>query len=157
MKKKIVIMIVFCLSIGLMLFAKNKQGNSYGIQDYPWELRKVESDLKQFEKISLKINKRTLSTSGVGYELTNSSDYEAVYGTDEYDLHVLIDESWYEIQVYEDEGLMASILASQITYENSKNWEQRYGDLTPGYYRLVIPITVEGTEYYMTDEFVIRK
>jgi len=156
MKKIIGIMMVLGLVAVTMLFIISTPEDYHEMQDYPWELRSVESELEQFKGISFKIKKRTLSTSGVEYELTNSTEFDAVYGTDEYVLHVQIEGAWYEVKVDVDEGLMASVLSSKTSYTSSKNWEQRYGELAPGCYRIVIPITVDGAEYYMTDEFVIR-
>ena len=155
--KKIILIAVIVLVLVVSVFVGKLQEDSYEISDYPWDLIQVEEEIIQFKGISIKVKESTLTETGVEYELINSSESEGIYGSDEYDLQVKVKGSWYEMKVYEDEGLMAGILSPRISYTCSGNWEQRYGKLVPGRYRIVIPITVEGTEYYMADEFVIRK
>ncbi len=152
MKKKILtILICFFTVLGLVGCENNKNNFKVGI----------ESTIKTSEKgISLSVKKGTLTNVGATLVLKNDSDVDAEYGYP-YEIEIKKDEKWYKINVEIDFILPAFELKSKETKEIELNWENGYGKLAKGDYRIIKSINIEKEDetfdtFYVSAEFTIK-
>ncbi|MDD6879142.1 MAG: hypothetical protein PUD59_02810 [bacterium] len=150
--KKILYILVCCFMIlGLTGCGTNK--NDFEIGN--------ESTIKTSEKgISLSVKKGTLTNTGATLVLRNNSDLDAQYGYP-YEIEIKKDGKWYKINVEIDFILPAFGLKSKETKEIELNWENGYGQLSPGEYRIIKSIGIEKDDgaldsFYVSAEFNIK-
>ena len=109
--------------------------------------------------VSLSIKEGTLTKNGVTAILENSSNNTIIYD-DTYELEIKKDGTWYKIE--------AELLFNEPIWNldggNSKeldfNWENSYGVLDAGTYRIIKTISLENAdvyeEFYVGFEFAIN-
>lgn len=127
--KKIVILIVVCLSVSLCLTGcKSSQnkidiGNESGIN-----ISKTD--------VTMSIKKGTLTNKGATIVLTNESDKDYEYGSP-YEIEVKKNGKWHKINAELDFDLPAFILKAGEKVELELDWENGYGSLPKGTYRII--------------------
>lgn len=153
MKKKYIVFIIFVLFlfIGIVLYVINKNEFYIG----------KESNIEIVDKwISLSIKENTLKNTGATLVLKNDSDVDVIYGNP-YEIEIKKDGKWHKIQVMIDFTLPAYYLKSKETKEIELNWENGYGKLPKGDYRIIKSIDIEKEEeifetFYISAEFTIK-
>lgn len=82
----------------------------------------------------------TLSTTGAVINYTNQTEHELTYG-EAYILEEKVDGDWYQVPYLDEDGVafieIAYILPPESASEWTADWEEIYGPLEPGDYRLV--------------------
>ena len=119
------------------------------------------SDVKIIDKgVSLVIKENTLTRTGVTLIMKNDSDNEVIYG-EPYELEIRKDGEWHKIMVEISFNDPAYILRSLEFNEIKINWENEYGKLVPGEYRVIKNYWFENNsdsleEFDVSAEFVIK-
>lgn len=110
--------------------------------------------------ISLSIKEGTLTKTGVTLILKNDSDINVQYGNP-YEIEIKKDGKWHKINIELNFTLPAYGLKSKESKEIKLNWENSYGKLAPGEYRIIKSIDLEKEEdtfktFYVSAEFTIE-
>ena len=127
--KKIVILIVVCLSVSLCLTGFKSSQNKIDIGN--------ESDLNISQTdVTMSIKKGTLTNNGATIVLTNESDKDYEYGSP-YEIEVKKDGKWHKINAELNFDLPAFILKAGENVELELDWENGYGLLPKGTYRII--------------------
>lgn len=136
--KKIILPILLCgvLVIGITGCAKTKKEFDVGNR----------SDIKVSENdVSMSIKDGTLTNIGATIVLTNNSDKDFQYGNP-YEIEIKKNGEWHKINVELSFTLPAFILKAKETKELELNWENGYGKLASGTYRIIKRIDYEKEE-----------
>ena len=119
------------------------------------------SDIKISQgDVSMSIKDGTLKNTGATLILTNNSDKEFQYGNP-YKMEIKQNGEWHEINVEINFILPAFSLKSKESKEIELNWENGYGKLTSGTYRIIKEINYEKEEgnvetFNVAVEFTIK-
>ena len=151
--KKTILTILVCgiMVLGLTGCGTNKNEFDIG----------KESNIEIVEKgVSLTVKENTLTETGATLILKNDSDVDVQYGNP-YEIEIKKDGEWHKINVQLDFTLPAFSLKSKETKELEMNWEEGYGKLTPGDYRIIKSIEIEKADgtfdtFYVSAEFTIE-
>ncbi|MBQ9833655.1 MAG: hypothetical protein IJO33_00455 [Bacilli bacterium] len=120
-----------------------------------------ESNVEIAEKgVLLSIKENTLTKKGATLILKNDSNVEVQYG-EPYEVEIKKDGKWYKINVELNFILPVYGLKSKESKEIKLNWENSYGELSAGDYRIIKSVDVEnenGTfdRFYISAEFTIE-
>lgn len=151
--KKIILTILMCRFIVFVLTGYGNNKNDFEVG--------IESTIKTSEKgVSLSVKKGTLSNKEVTLILRNDSDVDVEYGYP-YEIEIKKDGKWYKINVEIDFILLSFGLKSKETKEIELNWENGYGILASGEYRIVKSIDIKNEDgtfetFYVSAEFPIE-
>ena len=136
--------------------------NNIGVKYGSWFMKyNIRKDLNQDKNISMTIKEGTLTNTGATIIITDTTGKDNVYG------------NWYRIDKKENgiwqeldiifEGNYGCNLIGYSPNENNQlemdvNWEDLYGKLESGEYRLVkeTSIPLENQKYYFSVEFVLK-
>lgn len=151
--KKTILAILVCgvMVLGLTGCGTNK--NKFDIGN--------KSDIEIVEKgVSLSVKEDTLTKVGATLTLRNDSDVDVEYG-EPYEIEIKKDGEWHKINVELNFNLPAYILKSNTTKEIELKWENGYGKLASGDYRIIKGINVEKEDgtfetFYVSAEFTIE-
>ena len=151
--KKTILTILVCgfMVLGLTGCGTNKNEFDIG----------KESSIEVVEKgVSLYIKENTLTNTGATLVLKNDSEVNVHYGNP-YEIEIKEDGVWHKINVELNFTLPAFILKSKETKEWEFSWENGYGKLASGDYRIIKSIDVEKTDgtydtFYVSAEFTIE-
>jgi len=119
------------------------------------------SNIEIVEKeVTLSVKENTLTNTGVTLILKNDSNVDVQYGNP-YEMEIKKDGEWYKINVELNFTLPAFTLKSKETKEIKLNWENSYGHLAKGKYRIIKGVDIEkedGTfeSFYVSTEFNIE-
>lgn len=110
--------------------------------------------------VSMSIKEGTLKNTGATLILTNNSDKEFQYGNP-YKIEIKQNGEWYKINVEINFTLPAFSLKSKESKEIELNWENGYGKLASGTYRIIKEINYEKEEgnfetFNVAVEFTIK-
>ena len=110
--------------------------------------------------VSMSIKDGTLKNTGATLILTNNSDKEFQYGNP-YKMEIKQNGEWYKIPVEINFTLPAFTLKSKESKEIELNWENGYGKLASGTYRIIKEINYEKEEgnvetFNVAVEFTIK-
>lgn len=110
--------------------------------------------------VSMSIKDGTLKNTGATLILTNNSDKEFQYGNP-YKIEIKQNGEWYKIPVEINFTLPAFSLKSKESKEIELNWENGYGKLASGTYRIIKEINYEKEEgnfetFNVAVEFTIK-
>ena len=110
--------------------------------------------------VTMTIKKGTLTNKSATLVLTNNSDKNLEYGYP-YEIEIKKDGEWHKINVELNFNLPAYILKSNTTKEIELKWENGYGKLASGDYRIIKGINVEKEDgtfetFYVSAEFTIE-
>ena len=151
--KKIVILIVVCLSVSLCLTGCKSSQNKIDIGN--------ESGINISKtNVTMSIKKGTLTNKGATIVLTNESDKDYEYGSP-YEIEVKKDDVWHKINVELSFILPSYSLTANESVEIELDWEEGYGVLPSGTYRIIKDIDYEQTNgniqiFTIASEFTIE-
>ena len=151
--KKTILAILICgfMVLGITGCGTNKNEFNVG----------KKSDIEVVEKdVSLYIKENTLTNSGATLILQNNSDVEVQYGKP-YEIEIKKDNEWHKINVELNFNLPAYVLKSNESKEWEFSWENGYGKLASGDYRIIKSIDIEKEDgtfdtFYVSAEFTIE-
>jgi len=111
------------------------------------------------KKVSLSVKENTLTKIGAILILKNDSDVDIQYG-EPYEIEIKKDGKWHKIDVELNFNLPAYTLKSKMSKEITLNWENGYGKLATGDYRIIKSIDLEKEDktfetFYVSAEFTI--
>ena len=136
--KKTILTILLC---GVMVLGITGCGNSKNGFDVG---KKSNIQISQND-VSLSIKDGTLKNTGATLVLTNNSDKDFQYGNP-YEIEIKKDGEWHKINVELDFNLPVFVLKSKETKEIELNWENGYGKLAKGTYRIIKDIDYEKSK-----------
>jgi hypothetical protein len=111
-------------------------------------------------EVTLSIKEETLTKTSATLILKNNSNVDVQYGNP-YEIEIKQDGSWHKINVQLNFTLPSYELKSGESKEIELNWQNGYGELSNGEYRIIKDIDVEkedGTfeSFYVSTEFTIE-
>lgn len=151
MKKILYVIIAFIIVLGIT--GCNKSKNEFDVGN--------KSDIEiSREDVTLSIKDGTLTNTGVALILTNNSDKNYEYGSS-YEIEIKQNNNWYKLNVEMNFTMIAYGLNSKESEEIELNWENSYGKLSSGTYRIIKSIDYKTEEssyetFYVAAEFTIE-
>ena len=136
--KKILFAILLCGVIVLGMTGCGKQKNELDIGN--------KSDIKISQNdVIMTIKKGTLTNKNATLVLTNNSDKNFQYGNP-YEIEIKKDGEWHKINVELNFDMPAFQLPAKESKEIKLDWENGYGKLAKGTYRIIKGIDYEYEE-----------
>lgn len=115
--------------------------------------------IDDIDGVSMVIKEGTLSKTGATVIITDTSDRDNIYG-EYYRLEKEVNGKWIQLETKEEMAFISIgyKVGKDHTLELNINWETLYGELDEGKYRILKNTSEpgEGTEHYITAEFVIE-
>ena len=152
--KKIILTILLCGVMVLGMTGCGKQKNEFDIGN------KSDIKISQNDDI-MTIKEGTLTNKSATLILTNNSDKNFQYGNP-YEIEIKKDGEWHKINVELNFTLPAFHLLPKESKEIELNWENEYGKLSKGTYRIIKGINYEYEEgkyksFNVAVEFIINR
>ena len=136
--KKTILTILLCGVMVLGMTGCGKQKNEFDIGN--------KSDIKISQNdVIMTIKEGTLTNKSATLVLTNNSDKNFQYGNP-YEIEIKKDGEWHKINVELNFTLPAFHLLPKESKEIELNWENEYGKLSKGTYRIIKGINYEYEE-----------
>ena len=136
--KKTILTILLCGVMVLGMTGCGKQKNEFDIGN--------KSDIKISQNdVIMTIKEGTLTNKSATLVLTNNSDKNFQYGNP-YEIEIKRDGEWHKINVELDFDMPAFPLSSKESKEIELDWENGYGKLAKGTYRIIKGINYEYEE-----------
>ena len=133
--KKTILAILLCGVMLLGMTGCGKQKNEFDIGN--------KSDIKISQNdVIMTIKEGTLTNKSATLVLTNNSDKNFQYGNT-YEIEIKKDGEWHKINVELNFDMPAFPLSSKESKEIELNWENGYGKLAKGTYRIIKGINYE--------------
>ena len=127
--KKTILTILLCGVMVLGMTGCGKQKNEFDIGN--------KSDIKISQNdVIMTIKEGTLTNKSVTLVLTNNSDKNFQYGNP-YEIEIKKDGEWHKINVELNFDMPAFPLSSKESKEIELDWENEYGKLANGTYRII--------------------
>ena len=133
MKKTILIILCGVMVLGLTGCGKSKNELDIGSKS---NIKISQND------VTMTIKEGTLTNKSATLVLTNNSDKNFEYGTP-YEIEVKKDGEWHKINVELNFDMPAFPLSSEESKEIELDWENGYGKLAEGTYRIIKVINYE--------------
>ncbi len=143
-----------CLKTLLAFLLLASQILLLGCSKKPSELS-LYDETKACKDIIAKIPEDTISNIGVDVSFSYSGDMRCLI-EDSYYVEIYDNSNWYNI----DEGnyvfkSIGYILESNVPFTMKYDWKNRYGVLSRGTYRIIIPVSLNGTSSFIAVPFSI--
>ena len=136
--KKTILTILLCGVMVLGMTGCGKQKNEFDIGN--------KSDIKISQNdVIMTIKEGTLTNKNATLVLTNNSDKNFQYGNP-YEIEIKKDGEWHKINVELNFDMPAFPLSSKESKEIELDWENGYGKLAKGTYRIIKGIDYEYEE-----------
>lgn len=136
--KKTILTILLCGVMVLGMTGCGKQKNEFDIGN--------KSDIKISQNdVIMTIKEGTLTNKSATLVLTNNSDKNFQYGNP-YEIEIKKDGEWHKINVELNFDMPAFPLSSKASKEIQLDWENGYGKLAKGTYRIIKGINYEYEE-----------
>ena len=136
--KKTILIILLCVVMVLGMTGCGKSKNEFDIGN--------KSDIKVSQKdVIMTIKDGTLTNKSATLVLTNISDKNFYYGNP-YEIEIKKDGEWHKINVELYFDMPAFQLSSKESKEIELDWENGYGKLAKGTYRIIKGIDYEYEE-----------
>ena len=136
--KKTILTILLCGVMVLGMTGCGKQKNEFDIGN--------KSDIKISQNdVIMTIKEGTLTNKSATLVLTNNSDKNFQYGNT-YEIEIKKDGEWHKINVELNFDIPAFPLSSKESKEIELNWENGYGKLAKGTYRIIKDIDYKYEE-----------
>ena len=136
--KKTILTILLCGVMLLGMTGCGKQKNEFDIGN--------KSDIKISQNdVIMTIKEGTLTNKSATLVLTNNSDKNFQYGNP-YEIEIKKDGEWHKINVELNFDMPAFPLSSKESKEIEIDWENGYGKLAKGTYRIIKGINYEYEE-----------
>lgn len=152
--EKTILTILLCGVMVLGMTGCGKQKNEFDIGN--------KSDIKISQNdVIMTIKEGTLTNKSATLVLTNNSDKNFQYGNP-YEIEIKKDGEWHKINVELNFTLPAFHLLPKESKEIELNWENEYGKLSKGTYRIIKGINYEYEEgkyksFNVAVEFTINR
>ena len=136
--KKTILTILLCGVMVLGMTGCGKQKNEFDIGN--------KSDIKISQNdVIMTIKEGTLTNKSATLVLTNNSDKNFQYGNP-YEIEIKKDGEWHKINIELNFDMPAFPLSSKESKEIELDWENGYGKLAKGTYRIIKGINYEYEE-----------
>ena len=136
--KKTILTIILCGIMVLVMAGCEKEKNEFDIGD--------KSDIKISKNdVIMTIKEGTLTNKSATLVLTNNSDKNFQYGNP-YEIEIKKDGEWHKINVELNFDMPAFPLSSKESKKIELDWENGYGKLAKGTYRIIKGINYEYEE-----------
>ena len=136
--KRVTLIALMCVCVVLGLTGCGKQKNEFDIGN--------KSDIKISQNdVIMTIKEGTLTNKSATLVLTNNSDNNFQYGNS-YEIEIKKDGEWHKINVELNFTMPAFQLSARENKEIEINWENGYGKLAKGTYRIIKGIDYEYEE-----------
>ena len=136
--KKTILTILLCGVMVLEMTGCGKKKNEFDIGN--------KSDIKISQNdVIMTIKEGTLTNKSATLVLTNNSDKKFQYGNT-YEIEIKKDGEWHKINVELNFDIPAFPLSSKESKEIELNWENGYGKLAKGTYRIIKDIDYKYEE-----------
>lgn len=136
--KKTILTILLCGVMVLEMTGCGKKKNEFDIGN--------KSDIKISQNdVIMTIKEGTLTNKSATLVLTNNSDKNFQYGNT-YEIEIKKDGEWHKINVELNFDIPAFPLSSKESEEIELNWENGYGKLAKGTYRIIKDIDYKYEE-----------
>ena len=136
--KKTILTILLCGVMVLGMTGWGKQKNEFDIGN--------KSDIKISQNdVIMTIKEGTLTNKSATLVLTNNSDKNFQYGNT-YEIEIKKDGEWHKINVELNFDIPAFPLSSKESKKIELNWENGYGKLAKGTYRIIKDIDYKNEE-----------
>ena len=136
--KRVTLIALMCVCVVLGMTGCGKQKNEFDIGN--------KSDIKISQNdVIMTIKEGTLTNKSATLILTNNSDKNFQYGTS-YGIEIKKDGEWHKINVELTSTVPAFQLSARENKEIEINWENGYGKLEKGTYRIIKGIDYEYEE-----------
>lgn len=136
--KRVTLITLMCICVILGMTGCGKSKKEFDIGN--------KSDIKISQNdVTMTIKDGTLTNSGATLILTNNSDKNFQYGTS-YGIEIKKDGEWHKINVELTSTVPAFQLSARENKEIEINWENGYGKLEKGTYRIIKGIDYEYEE-----------
>ena len=136
--KRVTLIALMCVCVVLGMTGCGKQKNEFDIGN--------KSDIKISQNdVIMTIKEGTLTNKSATLVLTNNSDKNFQYGTP-YEIEIKKDGEWHKINVELNFDMPAFPLSARENKEIEINWENGYGKLEKGTYRIIKGIDYEYEE-----------
>ena len=136
--KRVTLIALMCVCVVLGMTGCGKQKNEFDIGN--------KSDIKISQNdVIMTIKEGTLTNKSATLILTNNSDKNFQYGTP-YEIEIKKDGEWHKINVELNFTMPAFQLSARENKEIEINWENGYGKLEKGTYRIIKEIDYEYEE-----------
>lgn len=151
--KKTILTILLCGVMVLGMTGCGKSKNEFDIGN--------KSDIKVSQNdVIMTIKDGTLTNTGATLILTNNSDKNFQYGNP-YEIEIKKEGEWHKINVELYFNMPAFQLSSKENKEIELDWENGYGKLASGDYRIIKSIDIEKEDgtfdtSYVSAEFTIE-
>ena len=150
--KTIILTILVCVAMILSLTGCETNKNEFNVGS------KSPIEIKE-KGVTLSVKENTLTKKGATLILKNGSNVDVQYG-DSYKIEIKKDGEWHEINVELNFNSPAYVLKSNKSEEIKIKWENDYGKLASGNYRIIKDIYVETADetfetFYVSAEFAI--
>ena len=136
--KHIILIALVCIGVVLGMTGCGKSKKEFDIGD--------KSDIKISQNdVIMTIKEGTLTNKSATLVLTNNSDKNIQYGNP-YEIEIKKDGEWHKINVELNFTMPAFQLSARENKEIEINWENGYGKLAKGTYRIIKGIDYEYEE-----------
>ena len=136
--KRVTLIALMCICVVLGMTGCGKSKNEFDIGN--------KSDIKISQNdVIMTIKEGTLTNKSATLILTNNSDKNFQYGTS-YEIEIKKDGEWHKINVELNFTMPAFQLSARENKEIEINWENGYGKLAKGTYRIIKGIDYEYEE-----------
>ena len=136
--KRVTLIALMCVCVVLGMTGCGKQKNEFDIGN--------KSDIKISQNdVIMTIKEGTLTNKSATLILTNNSDKNFQYGTP-YEIEIKKDGEWHKINVELYFDMPAFQLSAKESNEIELDWENGYGKLEKGTYRIIKEIDYEYEE-----------
>ena len=136
--KRVTLIALMCVCVVLGMTGCGKQKNEFDIGN--------KSDIKISQNdVIMTIKEGTLTNKSATLVLTNNSDKNFQYGNP-YEIEIKKDGEWHKINVELTFTMPAFQLSARENKEIEINWENGYGKLAKGTYRIIKGIDYEYEE-----------
>ena len=136
--KHIILIALVCIGVVLGMTGCGKSKKEFDIGN--------KSDIKISQNdVTMTIKDGTLTNSGATLILTNNSDKSFQYGNP-YEIEIKKEGEWHKINVELNFTMPAFQLSARENKEIEINWENGYGKLAKGTYRIIKGIDYEYEE-----------
>lgn len=114
-------------------------------------------EVNGLENVTLTVDKDSISSTEITYVINNRSELDLSYGQD-YSLQMEKDGKWYRLIPKRDVAVTLELLWAPAGSENSHmvNWQESYGKLQKGHYRILKSVADNTQGYYLAGEFQVE-
>jgi hypothetical protein len=170
----LIILFIFIIALSIIFFLNTKKNSdSFSTSEYiapnvAISNETIESakttdsksiyDLLDSNKIIININENSITPTGLSYTIFNQNNISCPY-FNTYSIEKKDDDTWNLVTQYIDSGeLISDYISSNSSKEIEINWNNIYGELSTGIYRLKLISTLDtsGEYQYVYLEFNIE-